>query len=98
MKLRIGCSTYEFKKVKRTFDIEHYGVVNPDLKKIVIYNSNNQEMNDQSVWHEVVHAILYEIQREDLSNNEDFVEIFSKHIHAFLKDNNLEKIYKNEFK
>jgi hypothetical protein len=94
MKARIGCSRYDIKKGNKKFDTEILGAVHSDNKQIVIYDGVNAETAKQVFWHEIVHAMLAEIERDDLSDNENFVNILSKHIYAFLEDNSIEKLYK----
>lgn len=94
MKARIGCSRYNVKRSTRRFDTDCHGAMHPDKKEIVIYSEIPIETARQTLWHEITHALLFEIEREDLATDESFVNIFAKHIHSFLEDNDLQKLYK----
>lgn len=41
--------------------------------KIIIAEGMQEDLTMQTIWHEVVHAILAYIGESDLTNNEDFV-------------------------
>ena len=40
---------------------------------------------EQSLWHEIVHQILYKMNEFELSNNETFVQTFSLLLHQAIK-------------
>lgn len=100
MKLRIGSTKYELNKCGEK-EMEEYGDLEHEVAgftkffdcTIDINNTYPTQTVKQTLWHEVVHAILLEVGQSDLCGNEDFVESVSKQLYAFHEDNDLEKIY-----
>ena len=54
---------------------------------IQIDNSMHQAIQERTLIHEVVHAILIDLGEQELNNNEGFVERLANMVHLFIKDN-----------
>lgn len=107
MKMKVGFNDYELKrfdnmdKVINEMNMEEDkyvsidGACNPWKRKIRIVDDegNAAGYNEQTLWHELVHAMLHEIGRSDLWDDEVLVDNLGKIIWSFLKNNNLVKIY-----
>lgn len=61
---------------------------------IQVLSGVNEQVIQQTFWHEIVHAILIELGMANLNEDEGFVDAFSKQIYAVLNENNVEGIYK----
>lgn len=64
---------------------EHWGECSIAKKTIKIKRSLNQEQKEITYLHEVTHAILDCLEYDKLSNDEQFVERFSKALHQVIK-------------
>lgn len=89
MKVKIGSLVYNL----RLSQMPLYGCADIKELEILVNNKFPKPVNEQTFLHEAVHLMLDEIGQEELCEDESFVEAFSKQIHFFLKNNNLNKIY-----
>lgn len=84
--LRVGRKTYRVELVPSMRRLREKGRVYYELGHIELGCSSNhngrrfthQEINE-TFWHELVHAILYEMDHS-LHSNEKFVDAFSEHL------------------
>lgn len=75
-------------KVKQPWKVDkddHWGECSIAKKTIKIKRSLDQPQKEITYLHEVTHAILDCLEYNDLSNDEDFVERFSKAMHQVIK-------------
>lgn len=70
-----------------------FGYCHPILNVINVSKDIPKQSRKQVFWHEVTHAILYEIGQGDLYYDEDFVDALSKQIYGVFKNNKLDKVY-----
>lgn len=92
MKLMIGNSTYDVGFDPRLIEGRSLGEVDYQHKTITVYDRMADETIGQSLWHEVIHAILDEMQQLELDKDEEFVESLARHIYALLTRNNLAEL------
>jgi len=62
----------------------HWGSCSISDKSIKVKRNLNQEQKEITYLHEITHAILDTLEYNDLSNDEDFVERFSKALHQVI--------------
>ena len=59
------------------FDVDlHFGQINYATAEIFINKNATSSIKKESICHEMVHGILVHIGRQDLSNDETFVQSF----------------------
>ena len=69
---------------KRLDDMGLLGLCEHSKSLITLYDGlRNPELTDQTLYHEVVHAILDSIGEYELSQNEKFVQQFAVLLHQF---------------
>ena len=86
-KIRVGKKQYSIDVVETLIQRGLMGTIRYDEKQIQIGKSSNKtgrtfsksEM-DESFWHELVHAILYDMDEHRLNRNEKFVTAFAKRL------------------
>jgi hypothetical protein len=85
-KIKIGDSWYEINKVKTMDTPDAMGSTNYRSCCIKLASHSNtrytkfrREDTHETFWHEVTHAILFDMGHK-LHSNEDFVEAFSKRL------------------
>lgn len=64
---------------------DNWGECSVAKKVIKVKRNLNKEQKEVTYLHELTHAILDCLEYNDLSNDEDFVERFSKALHQALK-------------
>lgn len=76
MTINICGIPYSVKYVDDDFnaDANHFGQVNYLTAEIVINNRASDEVKYETLCHEIVHAMLVHIGRNDLTNDEVFVQ------------------------
>ncbi len=86
-KIRVGKKQYSVDVVETLLQRGLMGNIRYDDKKIQIGKSSNKTGRafskseiDESFWHELVHAILYDMDEHRLNRNEQFVTAFSKRL------------------
>lgn len=88
-KVKVGGVTYEIQRaesVEVNQDKNYYGVCNYREAVIEISNTVNRQRQDQTLIHEIMHAVFYEAGIE-LENEETVVNQASLILHQVLKDN-----------
>ena len=75
-------------------ECRYFGYCDDMNKTIVLDKETPIPSKKQVLFHEIVHALLSETGDQELSNDERFVDAFSKQLCTFLSQNNLEKVYK----
>jgi hypothetical protein len=85
-KIKIGNAWYEINKVKIMDTPDAMGSTNYRARCIKLASHSNtrytkyrQEDTNETFWHEITHAILFEMGHK-LATNEKFVEAFSKRL------------------
>lgn len=85
-KIKIGNSWYEINKIKTMDTPDAMGSTNYRSRCIKLASHSNtrytkyrQEDVNVTFWHEITHAILFDMKHK-LHANEDFVEAFSKRL------------------
>ena len=84
---QLGAIKYSVEEAE-SIDDKGLGRAYTAQKKVIISKTHNnadlpKEARDQVLYHEVVHCILEELGREDLSGDENFVQSFSLLLHQF---------------
>lgn len=76
MTIKICGIPYSVKYVDDDFNADgnHFGQVNYLTAEIVINNGASDEVKYETLCHEIVHAMLVHIGRNDLTNDEIFVQ------------------------
>lgn len=103
MKLKIGVLTYDLQLVDNItnksclgdFDIDDgttMGITVLEDELIQVRSQLNKEQRIVTLLHEIVHCMLFEIGKIELSSDEGFVDSFAKQIYQMLKNNNINKI------
>jgi hypothetical protein len=89
--IRIGRRKYSIEVVEAMLEKSYMGKVNYHTKRISIGTHSNktgkpftQDQIDNTFWHEVTHAILYEMNH-NLYANEKFVTEFSNRLAEAIK-------------
>jgi hypothetical protein len=86
-KIRVGKKQYSIDVVETLIQRGLMGTIRYDDKQIQIGKQSNKtgrkftsdEINE-SFWHELVHAILYDMDEHKLNRNEAFVTAFAKRL------------------
>ena len=73
---------------QRLNDREAYGICDYAKSNILIQGitegrKRKQDAIEQTLYHEIVHAILFSMNEGELANNEKFVQVFSLLLHQF---------------
>lgn len=92
MKVRIGSTKYDISTTKSVYQ-EELGLCDMDEAVILINNKHSVQTNKQTLWHEIVHAIMHEMAEDELCNDEAFVDRLGKMLYGFYEDNKLDKLY-----
>jgi hypothetical protein len=95
MKVRLGSTKYDVLRPEHVIagDGVFLGLCDRDGCELLIQRGLKLQAAKQTFWHEVVHALLFEIAEDELGHDEQFVEAFSRLLYAFHEDNSLTKIY-----
>ena len=88
LSIKVGSKDYEviYKSPILVKGVQVWGYIDVSQCKISIDNTNCDQIQFNSLIHEIVHGCLYEIGN-DLFNNEPFVESLSNIIVQVIKDN-----------
>lgn len=105
MKIKIGSTDYEMKKVSEDVIFDTLSANEEERKnssiagcihnfqtEILINKEYSDQIKKQTFWHEVLHGMLMEIG-SDMNGDENFVNALSLQIYGVLKNNNLDRIY-----
>lgn len=61
-------------------DALHFGEITYKESEIILSTGMNEELEKETLIHEIVHGVLWHIGRDDLCNNEQFVQAFAQGI------------------
>lgn len=90
-KIKIGPFNYDVTIVEEVQKgKEYYGLVEFMKLTIKIQEDIARQQQEQTLLHEVVHAILYQMGRTELNNDEVFVDTFADYLYGFIQDNKLQ--------
>jgi len=64
---------------------EYTGICKSDELLIKISEGYPDKVQEQALWHEIVHCILFELGETELDENERFVQSFSLLLHQVLE-------------
>jgi Zn-dependent peptidase ImmA (M78 family) len=70
-------------RVKYSNDISEYGLCNPATQEITIKAGMSKQMTDQTLCHELVHAIMFTMGK--LQHDEEFTDAFGALLHQYEK-------------
>ena len=84
MKLKIGPFRY---KVVRKDNMSDWGEANHGKTQITINKELHAQQFKETLWHEVLHTLLLQLGKKDLSRDEELVDGLAHSVMAFLKDN-----------
>lgn len=70
-----------------------FGYIDEIEGKIEIEKNSCTNARKLTFWHEVVHGLMYEIGLRELGDDEGFVEALSRQLYAFMRNNNIDKVY-----
>lgn len=95
MKVHIGSTKYELNTPKKIVvdEVLCRGALDESMSIIEVSKEFPLQSRKQTLWHEVVHGILFELGEHELTNDEGFVDSLSKQLYAFNENNKLDKIY-----
>lgn len=91
-KVNICGMPYTVKECEDHFDSDcHCGIIIYNECLIKINKNMHEEMKKATLCHEIMHGILLNIGREDLSNDENFVTVLGNAIYATFEVKEFEK-------
>lgn len=91
-KVNICGMPYTVKECEDHFDSDcHCGLIIYSECLIKINKNMHEEMKKATLCHEILHGILLNIGREDLSNDENFVTVLGNAIYATFEVKEVEK-------
>lgn len=91
-KVNICGIPYTVKECEDHFDSDcHCGLIIYSECLIKINKNMHEEMKKATLCHEIMHGILLNIGREDLSNDENFVTVLGNAIYAAFEVKEVEK-------
>lgn len=61
--------------------ITEYGLCNPSTQEIIIRAGMNEQMTQQTFFHELVHAIMFTMGK--LNHDEEFTDAFGSLLHQY---------------
>lgn len=77
--------TYRVTQPKKVDKDDNWGEHSVVHKRIKVKKDLNQEQKEITYLHELIHTVLDNLEYNELSSNEVFVERFSKALHQILK-------------
>ncbi|HEY6021350.1 MAG TPA: hypothetical protein VIY48_16035 [Candidatus Paceibacterota bacterium] len=88
-KIKIGGFSYAVEYIKDLCDEDGKldGRINNELALVQIEVAMNDQMKVQSIIHEALHSIFFQIGRQDLNKKEDLVDSLAFSIFQVLRDN-----------
>lgn len=88
-KVKIGGVQYgiEYIEFEEDDDVCSFAEIDHALAKITVNSMCNEQIQEISVLHEVIHSVLFNIGEQELNSNEKFVECFTQAWYQVLKDN-----------
>lgn len=88
-KVKIGYKEYEIVKKEEIIELpnECYGKIDFDKEKIELSTKYNQNQQNQTFLHELIHGIFDKLDMHDLRDNETVVNQLSKELYEVILDN-----------
>lgn len=88
-KVKIGYKEYEIVKKEEIIDLpnECYGKIDFDKEKIEISIKYNQNQQNQTFLHELIHGIFDKLDMHELGGNETVVNQLSKELYEVILNN-----------
>ena len=88
-KVKIGYKEYEIVKKEEIIELpnECYGRIDFDKEKIELSTKYNQNQQNQTFLHELIHGIFDKLDMHDLRDNETVVNQLSKELYEVVLDN-----------
>lgn len=88
-KVKIGYKEYEIVKKEEVIELpsECYGKIDFDKEIIEIATKFNQNQQNQTFLHELIHGIFEKLDMNELKNNEQVVNQLSKAFYEIILDN-----------
>lgn len=88
-KVKIGYKEYEIVKKEEIIELpnECYGKIDFDKEKIELSTKYNQNQQNQTFLHELIHGIFDKLDMHDLRDNETLVNQLSKELYEVILDN-----------
>lgn len=88
-KVKIGYKEYEIVKKEEIIELpnECYGRIDFDKEKIELSTKYNQNQQNQTFLHELIHGIFDKLDMHDLRDNEMVVNQLSKELYEVILDN-----------
>lgn len=88
-KLKIGYKEYEIVKKEEIIELpnECYGKIDFNKEKIELSTKYNQNQQNQTFLHELIHGIFDKLDMNDLRDNEIVVNQLSKELYEVILDN-----------
>jgi hypothetical protein len=90
--LRVGAKKYSIDVVEAMLEKSRMGNINYDARKIKVglkSNITGKPFNEVTVmetfWHELIHAILEDMERHTLNSDEKFVKGFAQRLQQAIK-------------
>ena len=77
--------TYKVSRVTKVDDDDSYGEYDYNTSTIKIKKGLSPDDEYQTFLHEITHAILTELSYDSLSQDERFVDVFSKALYQIIK-------------
>ena len=96
MKVKLNSTTYKISQQNNPTpgddEVSCCGYLDEYKKRIVIDKGLPKHVKTLTLIHELTHALLIEMGEYELTNDERFVEGFSRQIYSFLQNNNVVKL------
>ena len=88
-KVKIGYKEYEIVKKEEIIELpnECYGKIDLDKEKIELSTKYNQNQQNQTFLHELIHGIFDKLDMHELRDNETVVNQLSKELYEVILDN-----------
>jgi len=88
-KVKIGGIEYNIEYIEIPEEDGAYAFAEIDhaLARIQVNSVCNEQIQEVSILHEIVHAVLFNIGEQKLNGNEKFVECFTQAWYQVLRDN-----------
>lgn len=96
MKVKLNSTTYKISQQNNLTagddEVSCCGYLDEYKNRIVIDKGLPKHVKTLTLIHELTHALLIEMGEYELTNDERFVEGFSRQIYSFLQNNNVVKL------
>ena len=88
-KIKIGNLTYIIKISNKREEQDVMGSTYIKTQDIIISRNIKREKQEETFFHEIIHAILEDMRERELGDNEKFVHGMARILYQSLKDSNL---------